>query len=104
MFYGKKIDVLFFTLLVMAAFCCYNPFLLYFQNDDFVHIPLSAQGVLLQHNTFRPVCDLSVMMDYGIWGKRAWGYHLTNLMLHVIACIILFYFSKLMLKKYFNLQ
>lgn len=40
------------------------------------------------------------MIDYKIWGKTAWGYHLTNLLLHIITCIIFFNFFKLLLKKY----
>ncbi len=89
---------------IIAGFAlyCYNPFALYFQNDDFIHIPLSAEGVLLQHNTFRPVCDISIMFDYWLYGKQAWGYHLTNLLLHIIATIILFFFTRLVLRKYFN--
>ena len=45
----------------ITALFLYNPLLLYFQNDDTIHIPLSRDGVLLQHNTFRPVCDISIM-------------------------------------------
>src|SRR6476620_2129187 len=104
MFYDKKIYILISIIVVALAFYCYNPFVLYFQNDDFIHIPLSQQGVLLQRNTFRPVCDISVMLDYWLWGKNAWGYHLTNLLLHILACIVFFFFLKLILKKYFGLQ
>ena len=101
--YQNKL-VLICTLIIAAfALYCYNPFVLYFQNDDFVHIPLSAEGVLLQHNTFRPVCDLSIMLDYFLWGKTAWGYHLTNLLLHIMCSILLFFFLKLILRKYFHL-
>ncbi|QEC66820.1 hypothetical protein FRZ67_05695 [Panacibacter ginsenosidivorans] len=85
---------------ILLAFYCYNPFVLFFQADDFIHIPLSAAGKFLQQNSFRPICDLSIMIDYNIWGKTAWGYHLSNLLLHIIACILLFIFLKLLFKKY----
>ncbi len=98
----KKIAILLSVIVTAIALYCYNPFALYFQNDDFIHIPLSAQGVLLQHNTFRPVCDLSVMMDYQFFGTDASGYHTTNLLLHLIASCILFFLSKLVLRKYFS--
>jgi len=98
----KRIIILCSILSTLLAFYCYNPFALYFQSDDFVHIPLSAQGFLIQRNTFRPICDLSIMLDYSLWGKNAWGYHLTNLLLHVVCCIILFFLVKLILKKYFQ--
>src|SRR5437867_625127 len=99
MFHTNKIYILLSVVIVAVALYCYNPFALYFQNDDFIHIPLSANGVLLQHNTFRPVCDISIMLDYWLWGKTASGYHLTNLVLHIIACVVLFYFLKLVFKK-----
>lgn len=56
---------------------------LYFLNDDFIHIPLSASAILIQHHLWRPVCNLSIMLDYQIWGKQAWGYHLMNILLHL---------------------
>ncbi len=98
----KKITILLSVIVIAIALYCYNPFALYFQNDDFIHIPLTAQGVLLQHNTFRPVCDLSVMLDYRFYGTDAYGYHLTNLLLHILACVILFFLTRVMLAKYFT--
>lgn len=96
----KKIIYIASFTAVALALVCYNPFALYFQNDDFIHIPLSAEGKLLQHNSFRPVCDLSIMLDYFLWKKNAWGYHFTNLILHVTACCIFFFFVQLLLKTY----
>lgn len=87
----KPIQVTAAILVVLAGLYCYNPFALWFQNDDFIHIPLSAKGVFLQRNTFRPVCDFSIMVDYYVWGKTAYGYHLTNLLLHIIVSVIAFY-------------
>ncbi len=40
----------FYTLLVLSCFFTiylYQPFGLYFLNDDFIHIPLSAKGIYL---------------------------------------------------------
>src|SRR3954462_8735150 len=104
MFYNKKIFILLFLVIVGLALYCYNPFALYFENDDFIHIPLSQHGVLLQRNTFRPVCDISIMLDYWLWGKNAGGYHFTNLLLHILSCTILFFFLRFILKKYFCWQ
>jgi hypothetical protein len=100
LFLIKKYFLLFSTAVVIAGLYCYNPFVLYFQNDDFIHIPLSAEGKLFQHNSFRPVCDLSVMLDYFLWHKNAWGYHLTNLLLHIFDTILVFIFCKILFKKY----
>ncbi|HRH60039.1 MAG TPA: hypothetical protein PL045_05680 [Chitinophagaceae bacterium] len=92
---------LFLSLAAVFAIYCFNPFALWFQNDDFVHIALSANGVLLQHNTFRPVCDISIMLDYKLWGDNAYGYHTTNLLLHIAVSVALFFLQKQLLKKYF---
>ena len=98
----KNILVVFATLVTLFGLYCYNPSLLWFQNDDFIHIPLSANGELLQRNTFRPICDLSIMLDYWLWGKNAFGYHISNLLLHILATVLLYYFTKLLLQKYFK--
>ncbi len=98
----KQKHILYFVLIVVAAIALllYNPWLLYFQNDDMVHIPLSRDGILLQHNSFRPICDLSMMLDYRLYGKQACGYHLTNLTLHIVNSVLVFITAKLFIKKY----
>jgi hypothetical protein len=35
-----------------------------------------------------PVTILSLSLDYAIWGRRPFGYHLTNLVLHAIAAAL----------------
>lgn len=98
----KQKHFIYFILIAAAiiALFLYNPWLLYFQNDDLVHIPLSRDGVLLQHNSFRPICDLSMMLDYKLYGKNAAGYHLTNLILHLLNSILVFIAVTLFAKKY----
>ena len=32
---------------------------------------------------FRPLCSLSLWIEHRIWGTNAWGYHLTNVILHL---------------------
>jgi tetratricopeptide (TPR) repeat protein len=39
---------------------------------------------------YRPVQTLTFMIDYRLWGLRPFGYHLTNLLLH-LGCTILVY-------------
>ena len=90
----------FSVLSIAFALYLFNPFQLYFLNDDFIHIPLSKAGVLFQRNSFRPIGDLSIRMDYLFWGKQAWGYHLTNLLLHLINTVFVFLLSKALFKKF----
>lgn len=39
---------------------------------------------------YRPVRTFSHMLEYQIFGLRTWGYHLTNVLLHVVFCVLLF--------------
>ncbi len=94
-----------FSFLVIAwVIYCYNPFLLYFQNDDFTHILLSSRGELFQRNSFRPVCDLSIMFDHFLWGNNPAGYHLVNLLLHIICTVLLFVFSRQIIRLYYGID
>lgn len=38
---------------------------------------------------YRPVAVLTHAADLHVWGKKLWGYHLTNLLLHALACAAL---------------
>lgn len=89
---------------VIAGFWLFNPFSLYFLNDDFIHIPLSKDGTLFQRKSFRPVCDLSVALDYFLWKKEASGYHFTNLFLHVVDSCLVYALVKLFFIKYTSIN
>jgi len=102
MLQGRKLFLLVLGVLAFGfTVYCYWPGALYFQNDDFTHILLSSKNVLFQRNSFRPVCDLSVMLDYRIWGNNAAGYHFTNLVLHIICTLLLFSFCKKLCNLYY---
>jgi hypothetical protein len=73
---------------------------LYFLNDDFTHLYLTSQGKWLQHNSLRPVCDLSMWLDHKIWGLNAVGFHLTNALLHIATTILVYVLSKKLIQKY----
>jgi len=103
MLHKKNIYFLFASIIVLAAFYLYDPFALYFQSDDFIHIKWSSEGIIFQDNAFRPVCDLSVMLDYFLFGKNAWAYHLTNLVLHSITSVLVGVLCTIVLKKYFEI-
>ena len=42
----------------------------------------------------RPVFLISAMLDGALWGTRTLGYHLTNIMLHALATVLLFSFAR----------
>jgi hypothetical protein len=92
--------VIIFSIAIAFGFWLYNPLPLYFLNDDLIHIPLSGQGILFQRNSLRPLGDLSLHLDYLLWQKNALGYHITNLLLHVINSGLVFFLSNKLFKKY----
>lgn len=93
---------LFYIYLPLIALVLYafNPFELYFLNDDFVHIPLSAEKEFFQHKSFRPVSELSIMFDYWLWNKNAWGYHLTNLLIHIADTFLVYFLARSINKRF----
>ena len=50
--------------------------------------------------SYRPVVTLSYFLDYRIWKLNPFGYHLTNIFLHIFDVILLFIFFKLIVKNY----
>jgi hypothetical protein len=42
----------------------------------------------------RPLPYLTFAIDHALWGKRAFGYHLTNLVIHVGAALSLFFLAR----------
>jgi len=53
------------------------------------------QGKLRLFNTaigyYRPLALLSIVLDRTVWGERAFGFHLTNLLLH-LGCVLALFF------------
>jgi len=41
--------------------------------------------------SYRPVVTFSYFIDYFLWGKSPFGYHLSNLLLHILNSVILFF-------------
>jgi tetratricopeptide (TPR) repeat protein len=44
-----------------------------------------------KYGYFRPVITISYMIDYAIWGENSYGFHLTNLLVHTICSIFVFW-------------
>ncbi len=68
--------------------------------DDYVHVyknrggPADWGGYFLQADgrEYRPLVRLSLAIDHAIWAKWYSGYHLTNLLLHLLVTSLLFIF------------
>jgi protein O-mannosyl-transferase len=51
--------------------------------------PFSTDGLVEARSFYRPLVTLSYAFDHWVWGNWAGGYHLTNLLLHVICTLLL---------------
>ena len=57
---------------------------------------LSGSGIVwafttTDQSTYHPLTWLSLMVDQGVHGQRQWGFKLTNLLLHVVNGLLLFF-------------
>jgi len=49
---------------------------------------------------YRPIVSASYALDFSIWGLNPYGFHLTNLIIHIISCILLFKILTLLFLRY----
>src|SRR5213080_3727993 len=68
---------------------------LYVYNAPNIKAGLTINGILLAFTTpharnWHPLTTISHMLDCQLWGLEAGGHHLTNLLLHTIAVLLLF--------------
>jgi len=47
-------------------------------------------------NFYRPIQTLSYMADYALWRLEPRGYHLTSILLHILAALILYWLIKIL--------
>ena len=40
---------------------------------------------------YRPITTTSFALDYSLWGTNPFGYHLTNLLLHILNVILIYF-------------
>lgn len=46
--------------------------------------------------TYRPIVTFSYFLDYAIYGRDPWGYHLTNILLHAANGVLIYIFLTLL--------
>ena len=49
---------------------------------------------------YRPVTSTTYALDYYFWGLDPYGFHLTNLIIHIISCLLLFKILTLLFWRY----
>ncbi|HRE41442.1 MAG TPA: tetratricopeptide repeat protein [Ignavibacteria bacterium] len=53
---------------------------------------------------YRPIVSTSYNIDYAIWGLNPFGFHLTNILIHLISTLILFRLLQLLFSNYKNVN
>ena len=66
---------------------------------DFWGTPMSREH---SHKSYRPLCVLTFRLNYLVHGLEPWGYHLTNIFLHALVCIM--YYRLLKALKVYSLR
>lgn len=84
----------------------------YFTADDFWHLPHLYQALSLGHTEmlwqnfcgpwvgkttiylfYRPITELTLALDYLLYGAKASGYHITSLLWHYVNCLLVYFVS-----------
>lgn len=76
-----------------------NPLIKSFKNLPHIFNTGIFCGELPGNNFYRPVQALVNMFDFAIWRNNPFGFHLTNICLHIICAIALYYLFKRLFKK-----
>ncbi len=63
-----------------------------FTQDFFGHLDEE-----IKFGYYRPLVSLSYMLDHGLWGDNPFGFHLTNLLLHILATLLVWQLFRLIL-------
>jgi tetratricopeptide (TPR) repeat protein len=62
------------------------------ENTSIEHLS-NFRGIVL-HDVTRPIVNLSYAVDRALWGAKAVGFHVTNVLLHVVNVILLFMLAR----------
>ena len=49
---------------------------------------------------YRPIVSATYAIDYSIWGLNPYGFHLTNVIIHIISCLLLFKILSILFWRY----
>ncbi|XP_076363533.1 protein O-mannosyl-transferase Tmtc3-like [Tachypleus tridentatus] len=64
----------------------HNPLYNLFVND-FWGTPIHKEQ---SHKSYRPLCVLSFRLNYAVHGVKPFGYHVVNVFLHALVCVLYF--------------
>lgn len=95
-----------YGLLALAVFVVYSPVLFFdltYLDDNvwlldyqwYVKDPANLYKVFIEPDLisrlfFRPLLNISFMVNALVWGEQPWGYHLTNILFHAVNTCLIF--------------
>ena len=77
----------------------YNTYLRSFSNIPKIFTSDIGHGSGRQFGFYRPIQMLTYTLDYSLYKLNEWGYHLTNLILHILVSICVYVFFNLLYKR-----
>jgi len=105
----KTINLLIVFLLVVSSILLvywnvfFNDFLVTWDDDVYVldnpYLSISEFGDILHlftityEGNYHPLTLLSLAIDYWMWGKQPIGYHLTNILLHLLNSLLVYWLA-----------
>ena len=64
------------------------------------HFLDSSEGTLKVANLYyRPLVTISFMVDHALYGLAPWGYHLTNILLHLLSTLLVYVLARRVLRR-----
>ena len=55
-----------------------------------------GSGALTEFSSYRPLQMLTYSVDYSVWKLNVFGYHLTNIILHILAALLVYWLVSLL--------
>lgn len=88
--------------IILLGFIIYFPLLdNFFLSDDFNILHRLKYGDFFEKDSFfRPLSDLSLLLDLKIWDLNPVGFYLSNILIHSFSSVLVFLFIDELLKKY----
>jgi protein O-mannosyl-transferase len=105
----KKITIISMLLIAALGFIIYAPSLngkfiyddrFLVRDNSYTKNPMSLPKVFTQdigsgadekYSFYRPLQIITYMADYSLWGLNVFGYHLTNIILHILAAFTIYW-------------
>lgn len=76
-----------------------NPFIKNFSYLKDIFTAHLFKGSGIYSNFYRPIQSLSFMIDYHFWEMNPFGYHLTNVLIHILNAVSVYFLIFLIFKK-----